>query len=273
MGGLGSSSSCVREAPHAPPLAEPWCPERCGGACLPQLEPLVARKKSLTVLTGPHSVPLTSAQFHPPPGSRQGLYQGSWKEPVAQHCPCPGPTWGAQTPPRAARLPHAVCPCLLSATLALGLHHAASGTPPTSPLPGNMPILLLHLALAVAHCDGGVQAGEAEGLRTPLSASVLVSEPLATSVPAHVASDAPSPPSSPQPPLTGGFGGGFCLFLCRRKKKAFSFVKGWLCFGGLLFSWFCLVFISPGISSLYLVTSPFFSPALSSSTDATRWQF
>lgn len=266
---------CQRST-HAPPqqdtpLLSPGV-QRCGGACLPQLEPLVARKKSLAVLTGPHSVPLTSAQFHPPPGSRQGLYQGSWKKTVAQHCPCPGPTWGGQAHPQAARLPHAVCPCLLSATLALGLHHAASSTPPTSPLPGNMPILLLHLALAVVHCDGGVQAGEAEGLRTPLSASVLVSEPLATSVPAHLASEALPPPSSPQLPPTGSFGGGFCLFLCRR-KKAFSFVKGRLCFGGLLFSWFCLVFIPPGISSLYLVTSPFFSPALSSSTDATRWQF
>lgn len=89
----------------------------------------------------------------------------------------------------------------------------------------------------------------------------------------HVAQRPLPLPSSPQPRLTGGFGGGLCLFLCKRKKKAFSFVKGWLCFGDLLFSWFCLVFISPGISSLYLVTSPFFSPALSSSTDATRWQF
>lgn len=148
------------------------------------------------------------------------MYQGSWKEPVAQHCPCPGPTWGAQTHPRAARLPHAVCPCLLSATLALGLHHAASSTPPTSPLPGNMPILLLHLALAVVHCDGGVQAGEAEGLRTLLSASVLVSEPLATSVPAHVASEAPSPAFlSTAPPGWRFWGRILFVSLPKEKKK------------------------------------------------------
>lgn len=209
----------------------------------------------------------------PSPGQQAGLVPRLLEGICGPARPLPRAHLGGADPPRAARLPHAVCPCLLSATLALGLHHAASSTPPTSPLPGNMPILLLHLALAVVHCDGGVQAGEAEGLRTPPSASVLVSEPLATSVPARVASEARPPPSSPQLPLTGGFGGGFCLFLCRRKKQAFRFVKGRLCFGGLLFSWFCLVFIPPGISSLYLVTSPLFSPALSSSTDATRWQF
>lgn len=222
------------------------------------------------MLIGSCSVPLTSAQFYPAPGQQAGLVPPLLKGTcVPSTAPTQSPLGGRRPTPEL----HA-CPMLsVRVCSPPPWPSGACSTPPASPLPGNMPILLLHLALAVVHCDGRVQAGEAEGLSTPLSASVLVSEPLATSrPPPHGLRPLPLP-SSPQPPLTGGFGGGFCSFLHKRKKKAFSFVKGWLCFEGLLFSWFCLVFISPGISSLCLVTSPIFSPALSSSTDATRWQF
>lgn len=263
------STTCPSSARHA--LAEPWCPERCGGACLPQLGPLVARKKSPAVLTGPHSVPLASAQFHPPPGSRQGLYQGSWKEPVAQHCPCPGPTWGAQTHPRAARLPHAVCPCLLSATLALGPHHAASSTPPTprslETCPFCLSILPLLLFIVMVSRLGRRRAPDPS-----LSVCACLRAP-GYLCPGPRGLSGPFPAFLSTAPPDWRFWGRILFVSLPKEKTAFSFVQGWLCFGGLLFSWFCLVFISPGISSLYLVTSPLFSPALSSSTDATRWQF
>lgn len=45
----------------------------------------------------------------------------------------------------------------------------------------------------------------------------------------------------------------------KKKKKSIQPCRGVALFWGFVFfSWFCLVFISPGISSLYLVTSPFF---------------
>lgn len=90
----------------------------------------MAGKTSLAVLTGPHSVPLTSAQVHPPPGSRQGLYQGSWKESVAQHGPCPGPTWGGQTHPEL----HA-CPMLSVRVCSPPPWPSACTTLPAAPLP------------------------------------------------------------------------------------------------------------------------------------------
>lgn len=213
------STTCPTSARHA--LAERLCPERCGGACVPQLEPLVARKKSLAVLTGPHSVPLTSAQFHPPPGSRPGLYRGSWNL-WPSTAPAQGPRGGRRPTPELHACPMLSVRVCSPPPWPWGLHHAASSTPPTSPLPGDMPILLFHLALAVVHCDGGVQAGEAEGLRTPLSASVLVSEPLATSVLTHVASEAPSPAFLSTALPDGRFWGGFCFSAEGKKKKKHS---------------------------------------------------
>lgn len=168
--------------------------------------------------------------------------------------PGPGPMWGAETLPELHARP--CCrPCPLSASPARACSTPPAALLPASLSPGNMPISLLHPALAVVHC-AGVRAREAEGLPgacldPEISVSPLISEPLAASLPAPRGLSLPD----------GRFRGGGFLFVCfyaEEKKKAFSFVEGWLCFAGLLFSWFGLVFISPGVSSPYLVTSPLF---------------
>lgn len=148
--------------------------------------------------------------------------------------PSPGSMWGHRPlscTPAPCRRPR---PCLLAAAApAQGCTTPPAAPPPASLLPGNMPISLLHPALTVVHCSG-VRARGAEGLPgawTPLSESPLISEPLAASLPA---------PCGLRASLTGTFWGRiFCLFVSlrrkKKKKKAFSLVEGWLCFGGLFF--------------------------------------
>lgn len=154
--------------------------------------------------------------------------------------PGPGPMW-AQRPARHAR---PCChPCPLSASPAQACSTPPAALLPASPVPGNMPISLLHPALAVVHC-AGVQAREAEGLQGPAWTEISVSAHL------RALGRLPPGPTWPQPPLTGGFRGGIfvCLFLCRGKKKPFSFVEGWLCLGFVIFLvWFGFHF-SRGVS-------------------------
>lgn len=168
--------------------------------------------------------------------------------------PAQGPRGGADPRPKL----HA-CP-MLSSVSALrqpssGLHHAASSAPAHLPAPWKH----AHFASPSCPCCCSLCWCPGQGGR---EAPRGLPGPRDLSVSAHQSPwPPPSQPHMASASLTGGFGGRIfvCLFLCReRKKKAFSFVEGWLCFGGLLFSWFGLVFISPGVSSLYLVTSPLF---------------
>lgn len=170
--------------------------------------------------------------------------------------PSPGPTSGRRPPPRAARLPHAVVHvCSSPAQRGPAARRQQHSCPPPCPLdtcPFRFSILPLLLFIVLVSGPGR-QRGSQGPAWTPRSQCLRSSQsPWPPPSRPHVASAS----------LTGGFGGRIfvCLFLCRgkKKKRAFSFVEGWLCFGGLLFSWFGLVFISPGVSSLYLVTSPLF---------------
>lgn len=138
-----------------------------------------------------------------------------------------------------------------------GLHHAASSTPARLPAPWKH----AHFASAscphccsLFWCPGEGGRGAPRGLDPTLRISAYL----------RASGRLPPGPMWPQSLPDWHFLGEDFLFVCfseekKKKKKAFSLVEGWLCFGGLFFfSWFCLVFISPGISSLYLVTSPFF---------------
>lgn len=200
----------------------------------------------------PGSARFPWAQLHPTWGSRQSSHRSL----CTQHHPQPRAHVGAQTPTPSCTPAPCCRPCLLFASPARACSTPPAALLPTSLPPGHVPISLLHPALAVVHC-AGVRAREAEGLPgacldPEVSVSPLISEPLAASLPA------PRGLSLPDRRFRGE---DFCLFVSlqrEKKKRAFSFVEGWLCFGGLLFSWFGLVFISPGVSSLYLVTSPLF---------------
>lgn len=135
----------------------------------------------------PHSAPLAWIQSRLPGAAGRACPEvpapaawGSWEEPV---CPASPTHWGpcgAQTPPEL----HA-CPCCLSVSALRcpgpqgALRHAALSTPPAPLLPGNMPILLLHSALA-APCGDGVRATEADGPAgawTPPSVSACLGAP------------------------------------------------------------------------------------------------
>lgn len=85
----------------------------------------------------------------------------------------------------------------------------------------------------------------------------------------------PSRPHVASASLTGGLGGRIfvCLFLCRGKKKSIQLCRGVALFCGfvIFLVWFGFHFSRRLVAVPRHLTSLF--PALSSSTDATRWQF
>lgn len=183
--------------------------------------------------------------------------------------PGPGPMWGAETLPELHARP--CCrPCPLSASPARACSTPPAALLPASLSPGNMPISLLHPALAVVHC-AGVRAREAEGLPgayldPEISVSPLISEPLAASLPAPRGLSLPD----------GRFRGGGFLFVCfyaEEKKKSIQLCRGVALFCGfvIFLVWFGFHFSRRLVAVPRHLTSLF--PALSSSTDATRWQF
>ena len=184
--------------------------------------------------------------------------------------PSPGPTWGRRPPPRAARLPHAVVHvCSLPAQLGPAPRRQQRSCPPPCPLetcPFRFSILPLLLFIVLVSRPGR-QRGSQGPAWTPRSQCLRSSQsPWPPPSRPHVASAS----------LMGGFGGRIfvCLFLCReRKKKSIQLCRGVALFWGfvIFLVWFGFHFSRRLVAVPRHLTSLF--PALSSSTDATRWQF
>lgn len=183
--------------------------------------------------------------------------------------PAQGPRGGADPRPKL----HA-CP-MLSSVSALrqpssGLHHAASSAPAHLPAPLEtcpFRFSILPLLLFIVLVSGpGRQRGSQGPAWTPRSQCLRSSEPLAASLPAPHGLSLPD----------GRFRGeDFCLFvsLQREKKKSIQLCRGVALFWGfvIFLVWFGFHFSRRLVAVPRHLTSLF--PALSSSTDATRWQF
>lgn len=107
--------------------------------------------------------------------------------------PAQGPR-GGQTPAPSCTPAPCCRPCLLSASPARACTTPPAALLPTSLPPGNMPISLLHPALAVVHC-AGVQAREAERLPGACLDPEISVSPLIRAL-----GRLPPSPTWPQPP-------------------------------------------------------------------------
>lgn len=188
---------------------------------------------------------------------------------VPSATPSPGPTWGRRPPPQAARLPHAVVRvCSPPAQLGPAPRRQQRSCPPPCPLetcPFRFSILPLLLFIVLVSGPGR-QRGSQGPAWTPRSQCLRSSEPLAASLPAPHGLSLPD----------GRFRGeDFCLFvsLQREKKKSIQLCRGVALFWGfvIFLVWFGFHFSRRLVAVPRHLTSLF--PALSSSTDATRWQF